>query len=690
MTSIIQFRTRREVLRRVSKLASFALFVVAACSLSALAQDAGPRPASEPVKTTAPASETSKPDSEIPQRFEKEGVRVEFSVRAAGSDTASAKEHAGSQPARGTEPQTVTFRVTDARTGQPIRGLHPNAWVSARKSERVPNLAECTDKVRTFLGGLLSVRPDADLNSFSLLTINHDNTISVINPEVSFSITKLESLIVLPGRGEDWTLSRNNEFLYVTLPGNSSVAVIDTVSKKLVKTIPTGAGSKPSRIALQPGGRYVWAGLDDSSSVVAIDTASNTLAATVPVGEGLHTLAFADGGRFVYVTNSKADTVTAIDTATLRKAAEIAVSKTPVAIAYSEASRLIYAAGINGATIEVIDPRKHLVVGSIPAKRGIVALRFEPEGRFALAVNQIENTISIVDAATNSITASTEVVKGPDQVAFTRSFAYVRGTESEKFSLIDLGQVRRGQLAPVDVAAGQAPPSASPEDIGVADMIAPTPEGNAAMIANAPDANIYYYTEGMMAPMGTLSNYKRKPRAMMILDRSLSEVAPGVYTAPVKLTRAGRFDVPFLIDQPRLVNCFSLELEKTEETANAIAGVTTHAEALFDPKRVTSGSQTKVRFKLTDALTGEPLEGLRDALFVAFEPPGVWQQRQWARALGGGVYETTQVFPRKGLYKVMLQIPSRGVHLADLPATIITVESGDKLADATTPSGGNK
>ena len=73
-----------------------------------------------------------------------------------------------------------------------------------------------------------------------MLTLNHDKTISVINPQVSFNITKLENLIALPENGADWVLSKDKNFLYVTMPSSGSVAVIDTIARKLVATLPTG------------------------------------------------------------------------------------------------------------------------------------------------------------------------------------------------------------------------------------------------------------------------------------------------------------------------------------------------------------------------------------------------------------------------------------------------------------------
>ena len=638
-----------------------ALALSGLCAAPAAAQIGGPK------DTAAAKSAPSKAPASAAGRFEKEGVRIDFSAKPA--------DPGGKGLAAG-EDAVVTFSVTDSRTGQPLAGVRPSAWISSRKAENPPSEEECKDKIRTFMGGLLSARPDIDLNSYLLLTLNHDSTISVINPLVSFSRTQLENLVTLPGPGADWVLSKDKETLYVTLPEQSAVAVVSTVSRKLLMTVQVGEKVRPVRIALEPGGARVWVGLDNSPAVAVIDTATNRLAATVPAGDGLHQIAFTGDGRFAYVTNSAADTVTAIDAARLSKVADIPVGKTPVPVAYSGASKLLYVAAVNGQSVSVIDPAKQRVVGTVPVKRGTVALRFDPTGRFGFAVNQVNNSVAVIDASTGQVAGSVEVAKAPDQVTFTDRYAYVRATGSEKFSLVELSGIQKGKFAAVDVTAGQKPASELPGEIGVADMIATTPEGNAAMVANTPDGMVYYYVEGMMAPMGTLSNYKRRPHAALVLDRSLSEVAPGVYTAPVRLKNGGRFDVSVLTGQPRLSHCFQMEVASSPDAEKQGAGVSVAASALFDGRQFKAGEPVTLRFRLSDSATGQPVKGLGDVQVLAFEPPGIWQQRQWAKEVGEGEYEISQTFPRPGLYKVMLRIASRGVSFADLPATPVPVTAG--------------
>ncbi|HYG08433.1 MAG TPA: YncE family protein, partial [Pyrinomonadaceae bacterium] len=557
--------------------------------------------------------------------------------------------------------------------------LHPNAWFSARLASAEPTTdAQCKDKIRTFMGGLLSARADLDLNNYLLLTLNHDRTLTFTNPQVAFSKTKLEGIVELPGNGADFVLSKNKEFLYITVPEQSAVVVVNTITRKIVETVRIEGKHKPMRIALQPDSSHVWVGLDDSPLVAVIDTATNKLVRTVGVGAGLHNITFTADGSFAYVTNSAADTVTAINTRTLAKVADIPTGKTPVPAAYSTASRLVYVASLNGGSVTAIDPATQKVAATIPVARGVVALAFEPRGRYGFAVNQLDSNVTVIDAATNRVVGGTNVVKSPDQVVFTARYAYVRGTASEKFSLIELDGLGKAKVSAVDVQAGQRAPSEMPGDLGVANMIVPTPEGNSVMIAHAPDTMTYFYVEGMMAPMGTLSNYKRRARGILLLDRSLTEIAPGTYATPVKLTRAGSFDVPVLINENRIAHCFRADVGKSPGAVADEEKSTLVVEAAFAGQKFKSGGAgVPLRIKLTDSVSKQPVAGLEDVQILVFEPPGVWQQRQWAKAVGAGEYEITQVFPHAGVFNVMVRVASRGVTFADLPFTAVEVTDGD-------------
>lgn len=620
-------------------------------------------------------------NSAIAERVEKQGVAVDFSLTPVVSQPYAGNPIAGSDA-------IATFRISDARTDQPLSGMRPRAWFSARHSEMVANETECTDKIRSLASGNLAKRADIDLNSYQVLTLNNDKTITIINPLISFNSTKLEGIIVLPANGADWVLSKDRNFLYVTLPEASAVAVIDTTTRKLVTTVTTGEKTTPRRIAIQPDGRYAWVGLDGAQQVVVIDTLTHQIAGKVSVGDGLHSIAFTADSHFAYVTNSASNTVTIVNIEEISRVGDIDTGKTPTAIAYSTASKLIYISAINSDVINVLDPEKQQPVTTIPVPApGIVALVFEPSGRYLVAANQLTDTVDVIDSATNAVIASTQVVKEPDQVVFSERYAYVRGLGSEKFSLIDINELKNNNISSLDIQAGRLAPSIVPNEIGVADMIAPTPGGNAVLIANAADRMLYYYQEGMMAPMGTFSNYKRIPLALMILDRSLAETAPGVYSAPVKLSKSGRFDVPILIDQPRLINCFQITVAEQPGAKNVVTDINVQVEAMFNNRDYFPGQLQTLNFRITDSISKQPIQGLNDVQALVIEPPGVWQQRHRLKEIGEGIYSFKQSFPHVGSYNLMLEIPSRGVRYTDLQPTMLQishVEAGEAKGTTST------
>jgi len=602
--------------------------------------------------------------SQSVQQFEQDGIRIEFALRAAG-------QNPGGQEAQVGQTMLAEFALRDTRTGRPLALGKPKAWMSARLSETVSAERTCSDKIRSLSSGQLGSRPDVDLNSYAIATLNHDKTVTFINPHVAFTPTKLEHIVPLPGVGTDWLLSRNGRTLYVTLSDEGRIAVIDTATHRMIHTISTGVSSRPTRLALQPDGRAVWVGLDGLAQVAAIDPETHAIAKTISVGAGTHAFAFSSDSSYLVVTNSESNTVSVIDLRTTAVVATLPVGKTPVTIAYGTAAKRFYVGSLNGTTIDALDPATLRTTATIPTNRGVVALRFEPTGRFAVFVNQLDSTLSVIDTATNAVIGSTTVVKDPDQITFTERYAYVRGIESEKFSLIDLADLRRGKPAPVEIQAGQHAPSTAPDQLGIADMVVPAPEGNTVMVANAPDRTLYFYQEGMMAPMGTFSNYKRMPRGILILDRSLKEVAPGVYRAPVTFAKAGRYDVPLLIDRPRTMHCFQATVR---ESADGISMAAAPRPPIIRTDVGNAPVQARVPIAMTftvlDAMTQQPIAGLRDVQVLVFEPPGTWQQRRHAREVEPGRYTVTQAFPHAGEYRVMVQTLSGYLRYAQGTAVV--------------------
>lgn len=641
--------------RHALYLAAFCFFLALGASLPARAQSET-APSSPAAAPTAPAAMSGQ---NAPQKITKEGIEVEFTIEPVGSPDKT--------PLTAGEDAFVRFRVTDTATKNPVTGVKPSAWINQNTGENTGDPKVCREKVSGYLQGSLRSRPDLDLNTFYVLALNQEANISVIDPLVGFGGSKLLTLIMLKSPGEDWALTSDQEMLFVSLPLAGQIAVVDTTTWKVTGYI--DAGARPTRIALQPDGKYLWVADDAEGAqpggVTVIDTATLKPAASIATGAGHHELAFSDDSRFAFVTNRRDGTLSVVEVAKLSKIKDVAAGAAPASLAFSPLSKAVYVASETDGAITVIDGRTHRALTTIAARPGLNTLRIEARGRYGFVTNSKANLVHVFDASTNRIVHNLPIGKAPDQISFTDTFAYVRSAGTEEVTMIRLSTVGK-ELDVRHFPAGQATPGEA-RSPSLADSFFPAPGGDSMLVANAPDGVIYYYTEGMAAPMGNLQNYRREPKSVRVVDRSLREVAPGVYKTNVKLPNGGKFDVSLLLDSPRITHCFEVSAKPNPASANIASRGAVKVEYLLKERGVRVGEPLKLRFKLTDEATGQPKNDLKDVHVLTFLSPGIWQHRDFAQPVGDGVYEIGVTVPQPGFYMVFVESHALGVKFRDLP-----------------------
>jgi YVTN family beta-propeller protein len=635
------------------------LFFQTATSPQALAQEkskAAPPRGGSAESPSAPPSFT--------QTYTREGVSVEFSVEPVASGQRSPATPVADAEA------TVRFKIFDVNGGDALGNLRPTAWIDRRGAAPAPDARECREKVQRFLQPDFNNRPTVDLNSYFILALNREPSISVIDPLSGFGGSRLYALVPLPGPGEDWAMSADKKRLYVSMPLVNQVAVVDTTAWKVVANI--DAGAKPSRVALQHDGRYLWVGNDDDAAkgggVTMIDTVTLKVAARIRTGAGHHEIALTDDDATAFVTNKLDGTLSVIDVRGLASVADIKVGSLPAAAAFSPLGKAVYVADEGDGVIVAVDAARREVIARMKARPGLRAVRVTADGRYGFAVNRETATVFIFDAATNWLIHEVPAGASPDQVAFTRQFAYVRSSADEFVTMINLAGLER-EAAVTRFPAGQKAPKDSPAD-SLADAVVPAPEGDAVLVANPADKMIYFYTEGMAAPMGSFQNYRRDPKALLVLDNSLREGARGVYSTTVRLPAAGRYDVVFLLDAPRMVNCFEINVAENPDQPTRAARPL-KVEPLPKDAGLRTGEGYSLRFRVSDAASNQPLDGIEDVGVLVFLAPGIWQQRGWAKPVGPGVYEISFVPPQDGVYYVYFQCPSAGLSFNQVSPLIL-------------------
>ncbi len=599
------------------------------------------------------------PSTFAQQKIEREGVEVEFTIEPI-------KEKDKPAELMEAKEAIVRFKINDKATKTPLAGVKPSVWLSQRGDD-LPDEKVCREKVQSFLQGSLRSRPDVDLNVYYVLALNEEANISVIDPLLGFGSSKLLTLVMLKSPGEDWAQKNNDEKLFVSMPLSNQIAVVDTSTWKVVSNVDTGI--KPTRVRLQPDQRYLWIGNDGAapdkpSGVTVIDTTTMKVVAQLATGNGHHELAFSADNRFAFVTNETDGTLSVVDIPKLAKVKDLKTGAPSTSIAFSSIGNALYLVNETDGSITVVDTRSQQIATRIQTKPGITNVRFAPGGRWGFVPNAKENVVYVFDASTNRLAHTITVDNGPDQVAFTDTFAYLRSAGSTEVSMVRLSTLT-GQPDIAKFPGGQnAPAEASVETS--ADVIVPAPEGNSVLLANPADRVIYYYSEGMAAPMGSFQNYRRKPRALMVVDRSLREATAGVYTTTTKLPKSGKYDVAFLLDSPRITHCFTAEAKPNPAVPHE-KKVALKIEYLNKDHQPRVAENYKLRFKLVDTTTLKTKSDLRDVRVLTMLTSGIWQKRDFARSVGDGVYELDLNVPQAGAYFVFVESKSQGVSFRQLP-----------------------
>ncbi len=101
----------------------------------------------------------------------------------------------------------VRFRITDEATGKPVQRLAPGAWMDMGEVIRDREGGEqksCKEKIALYLKGVVGIRPMIDLNSYYVVVLNHDASVSILDPTVSMvgrTSTLAQVRLPAPGHG---------------------------------------------------------------------------------------------------------------------------------------------------------------------------------------------------------------------------------------------------------------------------------------------------------------------------------------------------------------------------------------------------------------------------------------------------------------------------------------------------------
>jgi YVTN family beta-propeller protein len=205
---------------------------------------------------------------------------------------------------------------------------------------------------------------------------------------------------------------------YVGLFGDSGIAVIDTASNQVTKTIsiPTG----PHGMVITPDGKWVFASSDGDSVVSVISTATDEVIASIDVGPMPHGLAITPDGSRVLVAGFGSDQVEAIDTSTNEMAWQLPLPQ-PHNLAITADGQTAYAASqkAGSETLAIFDVPSGTQTGSVPLDHTPRALNVSPDGGEVFFTEAGVDALLVLDRATNQVVTQIPTGASPHHPLFT-------------------------------------------------------------------------------------------------------------------------------------------------------------------------------------------------------------------------------------------------------------------------------
>lgn len=275
-----------------------------------------------------------------------------------------------------------------------------------------------------------------------------DNAVAVIDTGTN---RVLKTIPVPPGP-EGVVASPDGTRIFASSAGASTVSVISTATDRVVSTI--DVGSMPHGLAITRDGRHLLVAVFGTSRVAVIDTVRNQVIAQIPVGNP-HSIAISPDGRTAYVAAQQpgATGLAVLDLAAWRQAGMVPLTKTPRAANFSPDGIAVYftLAGVNA--VQVLDPKTNEIVAQIPTGVSPHLPIFTANGQYELTVVQGPGQLAVISPSSRTIIGTVAVGKFPHWAAPTADgdTVYVTNEGANSVTVVDVE--RQQVLATIPVGA---------------------------------------------------------------------------------------------------------------------------------------------------------------------------------------------------------------------------------------------
>ena len=557
----------------------------------------------------------------------------------------------------------LDFQITDAHTGQPLAGLSPTASLESA----VPIPTNPFGPADT--GDPFDARDTFVLvNGAGDLGILESDGASAHRHQPGSSLTSLTgstfaAVVKLPGPSAEAVADRAGRYIFASIPDRDQVAVVDTLSRRLVHTV--DVGKEPFHLGVEPGGKRVWVANDGDGTVTSIDAETHT-ARTIPVGAGHHEFAFGPDSRLVFVTSSESGTVSALDAEQGRLVADARAGRAPHGIDFADGRVFIADEAAGAIVVLSVDGDRLIPVGTLPAGEGTTQVRIHPFTHVGVASNRGADSLTVFDATTLEVRRTVAAGRGPDAIAFVEDHAIVRNSLSPDVTFVNLTHPEVAD----EVQTGSAPVLDAPHP-GVHARLSLNAAGDEVLVPSPAEGLVYQLHVMMGRPMVmTQTRVDRGSEVVLAPASEVHELSPGTYQRIVRFGLAGRHTLTVRPAEGYAPVTFDLDVvSPTPRRPWVVTSVAPETPYV-------AGREAQVRFQVIETGAAAPDDALPDPVITVYRfGPGQapWQQVLPAVHTPGGIYQAAITFPGGGSFSATLSSLSAGLSPGDVPPTTLDV-----------------
>lgn len=284
---------------------------------------------------------------------------------------------------------------------------------------------------------------------FAYITNQLDNTVAIVDTHSQQVVKTLK----MPGAPAGVAVGHHNNRVYITTPENASFAIINHQTQTVIRSVYVGGA--PLGIAIGKQDKYVYIADWYANKVHIFDTQKQQLTHAILVGQSPSGMVLSADNQYLFVANRLSNSLSKINLTTGLVEKTASVGQHPFGLAID--AQFVYVANVKSHDISILDIDNLTLVARIELEQDSLpyALTLALGNQRLLVSHQGDSYVGVIDTKTQKYIASIEVGDKPEGISTdlqNDKIVYVANWFDDTLSVIDV--LKLATIATVKVGKG--------------------------------------------------------------------------------------------------------------------------------------------------------------------------------------------------------------------------------------------